>query len=154
MANIDWNAHAKAFGAQITGRVHLTKLVHDCLPTNHRINRYDMDNGSVENVTTKTKQGTISCVPTIKDIRIGERVSKPRCRSFMQRMGHRPYWSTCGMRHSINGLGTTTKSKWRPFYFPEICAILSCNKISSDGDKFSIDDFLRSGHESKKIIIL
>ena len=41
MANINWNAHAKAFGAQITGRVHLTKLVHDCLPTNHRINRYD-----------------------------------------------------------------------------------------------------------------
>ena len=41
MNKINWEAHAKALEAQINRRVHLTKLVHDCLPTYHRLNRYD-----------------------------------------------------------------------------------------------------------------
>lgn len=41
LENINWNAHAKALGAQIHQRVHLTKLVHECLATYHRVNRYD-----------------------------------------------------------------------------------------------------------------
>jgi hypothetical protein len=39
MEKINWEAHGKALGAQINRRVHLTKLVHDCLPAYHRMNR-------------------------------------------------------------------------------------------------------------------
>jgi hypothetical protein len=44
MRVINWKAHAKALGTQIQHRVHFTKLVHDCLPTNHQLNKFTSEN--------------------------------------------------------------------------------------------------------------
>jgi ribonuclease HI len=42
MEAINWAAHAKALESQINQRVHLTKLVHECLPTFSRNNRFKL----------------------------------------------------------------------------------------------------------------
>ena len=44
MRRINWRAHAKALSSQIQNRVHFTKLVHDCLPTNYQLNKIRKDN--------------------------------------------------------------------------------------------------------------
>jgi hypothetical protein len=41
MEMINWNAHGKALRSNIKRRVHITKLVHECLPTLGRLNRFD-----------------------------------------------------------------------------------------------------------------
>ena len=41
MDSINWGAHGKAMRAMIRKRVHLAKLVHECLPTLHRLNKFD-----------------------------------------------------------------------------------------------------------------
>ena len=40
MEMINWSAHGKAFRRQLTSRVHLSKLIHECLPTFHQLNKY------------------------------------------------------------------------------------------------------------------
>jgi hypothetical protein len=39
--SINWMAHSKALKSSITRRVHFSKLVHECLPTNSMKNRFD-----------------------------------------------------------------------------------------------------------------
>lgn len=41
MTSIDWEAHSLALRKDIKHRVHHTKLVHDILPTNELVNKYD-----------------------------------------------------------------------------------------------------------------
>jgi hypothetical protein len=40
MESINWRAHGKALNGMIEKRVHLTKLVHEILPTYHQLNKY------------------------------------------------------------------------------------------------------------------
>jgi hypothetical protein len=40
MESINWSAHGKALSGMIENRVHLTKLVHEILPTYHRLNKF------------------------------------------------------------------------------------------------------------------
>jgi hypothetical protein len=40
LQSIDWRAHELAIGRQIHRRVHLTKLIHDILPTNNNVSRW------------------------------------------------------------------------------------------------------------------
>jgi ribonuclease HI len=40
MSTINWNAHGKALNGMIVSRVHLTKLVHEHLPTFQRLNKF------------------------------------------------------------------------------------------------------------------
>jgi hypothetical protein len=44
MEKINWLAHGKAMKAMIKRRTHLTKLVHECLPTLERQNKFDSGN--------------------------------------------------------------------------------------------------------------
>ena len=44
MRRINCKAHAKALSSQIQNRVNFTKLVHDCLPTNHQLNKIRQGN--------------------------------------------------------------------------------------------------------------
>ena len=44
MERINWRAHGKAMKAMIKRRTHLTKLVHECLPTLERLNKFDSGN--------------------------------------------------------------------------------------------------------------
>lgn len=41
MSTINWKAHGKALKAMIKKRIHITKLVHECLPTMERLNKFD-----------------------------------------------------------------------------------------------------------------
>lgn len=41
MNTINWGAHGKALKAMIKKRIHLTKLIHECLPTMERLNKFD-----------------------------------------------------------------------------------------------------------------
>jgi hypothetical protein len=43
MKSINWDAHALALGRGMHNRVNLTKLVHDLMPTNHMVSRFDPD---------------------------------------------------------------------------------------------------------------
>ena len=43
MESINWDAHALALGRGMHNRVSLTKLVHDLMPTNHMVSRFDPD---------------------------------------------------------------------------------------------------------------
>ena len=40
MDMVNWSAHGKAFRNQISRRIHLSKLLHECLPTFHQLNKY------------------------------------------------------------------------------------------------------------------
>ena len=40
MDMVNWSAHGKAFCNQISRRIHLSKLLHECLPTFHQLNKY------------------------------------------------------------------------------------------------------------------
>ena len=41
MSSIDWDAHGLAIQRNFPKRIHITKLVHDILPTNEAVSRYD-----------------------------------------------------------------------------------------------------------------
>ena len=40
MEMINWLSHGKAFRSHLHCRVHLSKLLHECLPTSHQLNKY------------------------------------------------------------------------------------------------------------------
>jgi hypothetical protein len=40
MEMVNWPAHGKAFQRQLHCRVHLSKALHECLPTFHQLNKY------------------------------------------------------------------------------------------------------------------
>jgi hypothetical protein len=40
MDMVNWSAHGKTFRSQLHRRVHLSKLIHECLPTFHQLNKY------------------------------------------------------------------------------------------------------------------
>ncbi len=41
MRSIHWQAHGRVFRNHMTSKVHISKLVHDCLPTHSLINKFD-----------------------------------------------------------------------------------------------------------------
>jgi hypothetical protein len=41
MNTINWSAHGKALKAMIKKQIHLTKVIHECLPTMERLNKFD-----------------------------------------------------------------------------------------------------------------
>ena len=60
MTTINWNAHGKAFNGMIASRVHLTKLVHENLPTFQRLNKFTNGERKCPALATmRTKPGII-----------------------------------------------------------------------------------------------
>jgi hypothetical protein len=63
MTTINWKAHGKALKTMIKKRIHITKLVHECLPTLERQNKFDggkrMCPGCTE--SRETRDHTLKC---------------------------------------------------------------------------------------------
>ena len=152
--NINLSAHARALGAQITGRVHLTKLVHDCLPSNHWINRYNNGRRCCPgcNHKDKTQDHILRC--NYQGYQNWQMSFITCMQEFHAKNGTLPILIHLWNKALEQWFGSEEEIQVATIFFSQELCHLILQHNHMDGDKYSMDVFLLSGQESKKIVIL
>jgi hypothetical protein len=100
MRNINWRAYSKAMNTMIAKRVHITKLVHEDLPTFRRLNKFRRGGPDCMcpscQVADETRDHIIRCL--IRNGVRGETNSGKKSKSFTRRKIHRHSYNICGAK--------------------------------------------------------